>query len=464
MLVEDPNMPRTKQPDTLTRFGAFLHDRFSLDEDKEDEAGVIDTVSRGIEFRGINLWTLIFAIFIASIGLNVNSTAVIIGAMLISPLMGPIMGIGMGIGINDLAMIQRALKNLGIAVSISLLTSSVYFLASPLHIAQSELLARTSPSVWDAFIAFFGGLAGIVAGSRRDKVTNVVPGVAIATALMPPLCTAGYGIATLNVYYFAGAFYLFLINSVCISLATVLIVRFLGYHQKSYPTPEIERRVRHTIWFAVLVVLVPSTYLGYQIVRKTLFEQTAKRFVTKECNFQYRQVINYTARYNRRQPTLELTVVGEPLPPDSVNALRSKMPPYGLGDTQLVIRQGSFKDAEIDVDALKSTITDQVIKYSQASITRKDQTIDSLRRYIELTQMSRIPVADLRNELKTLMPDVQTFTASQSLVMNASSTRPDTVMLVYAKFSRRHTAGERYRIQKWLQSRTKSKRIKLIVE
>jgi hypothetical protein len=140
------------------------------------------------------------------------------------------------------------------------------------------------------------------------------------------------------------------------------------------------------------------------------------------------------------------------------------MPPYGLGDAQLVIKQGSFKDAEIDVDALKTTITDQVIKYSQASITRKDQTIDSLRRYIELTQTSRIPVADLRNELKTLMPDVQTFTAAQSLVMNASSATPDTVMLVYAKFSRRHTAGERYRIQKWLQSRTKSKRIKLIVE
>ena len=464
MLVQDPDPPHTQKTDALTRFGRFLRDRFSLDEDKDDEKAIIQSISRGIEFRGINLWTLIFAIFIASIGLNVNSTAVIIGAMLISPLMGPIMGVGLGVGTNDLAMIGRALKNLAIAVFISLLTSTVYFIVSPLHIAQSELLARTSPTVWDAFIAFFGGLAGIVAGSRREKVTNVVPGVAIATALMPPLCTAGYGLATGNLYYFAGAFYLFLINSICISLATYLIVRFLGYNQKAYATPEVARRVRTTIWAAVLVVLVPSTYLGYQIVRKTIFEQAAKRFVASECNFAYRQVVSFAAQFNRRQSKLELTMVGEPLPPDSINVLRAKMPFYGLNDARLVVKQGNFKDENIDVDALKTTITDQIIQYSQSSIARKDQTIDSLRRYIELTQTSRLPVADLRDELKTLMPDVQTFTAARSLVMNASSNRPDTVVLVYARFSRRHTPAERYRIQKWLQTRTKSKRIKLIVE
>ncbi|GAB3717989.1 TIGR00341 family protein [Spirosoma flavus] len=464
MLANNPKIPRTNRTDPLTRFSQMIRERFSLDEDKADEAGIIQSISRGIEFRGVNLWTLIFAIFIASIGLNVNSTAVIIGAMLISPLMGPIMGIGLGIGINDLTLIQRALKNLSIAVFISLLTSTLYFFISPLHQAQSELLARTSPTVWDAFIAFFGGLAGIVAGSRREKVTNVIPGVAIATALMPPLCTAGYGLSTGNLYYFAGAFYLFLINSVCISLATVLIVRFLNFHQKEYPSPEVERRVRTTIWVAVLIVVVPSSYLGYQIVRKTIFEQAAKRFVTAECNFQYRQVINYTARFNRKQSTLELSLVGEPLPNDSINLLRTKMPAYGLDNANLIVKQGNFKDTEIDVDALKTTLADQVIQYSQATIARKDHTIDSLRRYIDLTQTSRLSVADLRNELKTLMPDVQTFTAARSLVMNASSNKPDTVMLVYAKFSRRHTASEKRRIERWLQSRTKSRKIKLLVE
>ncbi|MBD2757624.1 DUF389 domain-containing protein [Spirosoma validum] len=464
MTVDDPNAPQTKKSDPLARISQIIRERFSLEEDKDDEAEVIQSVSRGIEFRGINLWTLIFAIFIASIGLNINSPAVITGAFLISPLMGPIMGIGMGVGINDLDMITRALKNLGIAVFISLLTSTVYFLLSPLHLAQSELVARTSPTVWDALVAFFGGLAGIVAGSRREKVTNVIPGVAIATALMPPLCTAGYGIATGNLYYFAGAFYLFLINGICISLATFLIVRFLDYHQKEYPTPEIERRVRQTIWMAVLIAIVPSTYLGYQIVRKTIFEESAKRFVTAECSFQYRQLINYEARFNRKQSTLELSLVGEPLPKDSINLLRTKMPAYGLGDAILVVKQGNFKDTEIDVDALKTTLADQVIQYSQATISRKDHTIDSLRQYIDLTQTSRLPVADLRNELKTLMPDVQTFTAARSLVMNASSNKPDTVTLVYAKFSRRHTEVEKRQIERWLQSRTKSKKIKLLVE
>ncbi|QMW01539.1 TIGR00341 family protein [Spirosoma foliorum] len=464
MTVDDQNEPRFNKSNPLTHFSSFLRERFSLEEDKEDETDVIQAISRGIEFRGINLWTLIFAIFIASIGLNINSPAVITGAFLISPLMGPIMGIGLGVGINDLTMIQRALKNLGLAVFISLLTSTLYFFVSPLHLAQSELLARTSPTVWDALVAFLGGLAGIVAGSRREKVSNVIPGVAIATALMPPLCTAGYGLATGNLYYFAGAFYLFLINAICISIATFLIVRFLGYHQKQYPTPEVEQRVRHTIWFAVIIVVVPSSYLGYQIVRKTIFEESAKRFVATECNFQYRQVIQYAARFNRQQSTLELSLVGEPLPKDSINLLRSKMPAYGLGNANLIVKQGSFKDTEIDVDALKNTVTDQVIKYSQSSIARKDHIIDSLRRYIDLTQTSRLPVADLRNELKTLMPDVQTFTAARSLVLNATSNKPDTVMLVYARFSRRHTVGEKQRIERWLQSRTKSKKIKLLVE
>lgn len=463
-MVEKYDTPPTKGPDFFTRIGHFLRDRFSLEEDNDEEAGIIQSISRGVDFRGSNLWTLIFAILIASIGLNVNSTAVIIGAMLISPLMGPIMGVGLGVGINDLSLIQRALKNLGIAVFISLLTSTLYFSLSPLHGAQSELLARTSPTIWDAFIAFFGGLAGIVAGSRREKGTNVIPGVAIATALMPPLCTAGYGLATGNGYYFAGAFYLFLINSICISLATFLIVRFLGYQQKQYPSLAVEQRIRSTIWLAVLIVLVPSTYLGYQIVRKTIFEQAAKRFVAGEGSSTYRQVISYAARFGRKQSTLELSFVGEPLPTDSLNLLRSRLPAYGLHDVELIVKQGNFKNEAVDVDAITSTVTDQIIKYSQSSISRKDRVIDSLRRHLERNRTSPVPVADLRNELKTLMPDLQAFTAAQTLVVQASSSRPDTVLLVYAKFSRRHTLAERRRMERWLQSRTQSRKIKLLVE
>lgn len=219
----------------------IIHDRFNLEEDKASEDEIIENVKKGIEFKGMNLWVLIFAIFIASIGLNVNSTAVIIGAMLISPLMGPIMGIGLGIGINDFELIKKSYKNLGVAVLISVITSTFYFLITPLSDAQSELLARTTPTIWDVFIALFGGLAGIVAATRKS-ISNVIPGVAIATALMPPLCTAGYGLATGTLSYFLGAMYLFFINSVFISLATYLIVRFTKFHKKEFLDPLREKK------------------------------------------------------------------------------------------------------------------------------------------------------------------------------------------------------------------------------
>ncbi|MGF1925296.1 MAG: TIGR00341 family protein, partial [Bacteroidia bacterium] len=193
----------------------FIRYRFSLHEDSAEENDIVESIRRNVEFRGANLWTLIFAVFIASIGLNVNSTAVIIGAMLVSPLMGPIMGIGLGVGTNDFELVKKGLRNLTIATVFSIATSTLYFYITPLHDASSELLARTSPSIWDVFIAGFGGLAGIVAATRREK-SNVIPGVAIATALMPPLCTAGYGIASGNLYFFLGAIYLYFINSVFI--------------------------------------------------------------------------------------------------------------------------------------------------------------------------------------------------------------------------------------------------------
>lgn len=197
----------------------FIRDIFNLSHDQESHFETIRAIEKGVVYKGINVWTLIFAIFIASVGLNVNSTAVIIGAMLISPLMGPIMGLGLSVGRYDFALLKKSLMNLLVAVVISVTTSTIYFLVSPLNIAQSELLSRTTPTIYDVLIALFGGLAGIVASATKEK-GNVIPGVAIATALMPPLCTAGFSIATGNILYFIGSFYLFFINAVMISFAT----------------------------------------------------------------------------------------------------------------------------------------------------------------------------------------------------------------------------------------------------
>ena len=201
---------------------------FNLRSEMEGFDEIHEDIEKGIVFKGTNLWILMFAIVVASVGLNVNSTAVIIGAMLISPLMGPINGIGYSLATYDFELFRKALKNFLFAVGVGLFTSTVYFVISPINQAHSELLARTSPTIYDVLIAFFGGLAGIVAMSSKMK-GNVIPGVAIATALMPPLCTAGYGLATLQFNFFFGAFYLFTINTVFIAFASLLVCQYLNF-------------------------------------------------------------------------------------------------------------------------------------------------------------------------------------------------------------------------------------------
>ena len=292
--------------------------RFNLHLDKADEDDVVISIKKNSDFVGANLWTLIFAIFIASIGLNVNSTALIIGAMLISPLMGPIMGIGLGIAINDFELVKKGSRNLLIATIISIATSSLYFWVTPLHDAQSELLARTTPSIWDVFIAFVVGLAGIVAGTRKEK-SNVIPGVAIATALMPPLCTAGFGLASGNLYYFLGAIYLFFINSVFICLSTFLIVRFLKFKRKYFEDKSYEKKVSRYILIIAIITALPSIYLAYGIVDKSIFESNAKRFVREQFQFKNTQVVNRTFVYKPDANEIDLLLIGYELPPATID-------------------------------------------------------------------------------------------------------------------------------------------------
>jgi uncharacterized hydrophobic protein (TIGR00271 family) len=267
----------------------------SLREDVNTEE-TIAGIKKDITFRGPSAWILIFSILIASIGLNINSIPVIIGAMLISPLMGPIVGIGLAVGTNDYELIVRSMRNLGIAISIALITSTLYFLATPLNIEQTELLTRTKPTILDVLIGFFGGFAGIIAGSRREK-SNVVPGVAIATALMPPLCTAGYGLATLKMNYFFGAFYLFFINSVFISIATFIVVRYM----LRFPIVEFidsAKLRRYKLYFGIFIILTiaPSTVIFYQVIQEARFKILSEQFVSEKCTFPGSELLSYKIR------------------------------------------------------------------------------------------------------------------------------------------------------------------------
>ena len=323
----------------------WLKKTIRIHEDTDYDA-TISSISSSIVFKGINVWILFFAIIVASIGLNVNSTAVIIGAMLISPLMGPIMGIGLSVGINDNEMLRTSLRNLLVMVVISLLASTAYFFLSPLGDAQSELLARTRPTIFDVLIAFFGGAAGIVATSRKSQPFTVISGVAIATALMPPLCTAGYGLATAQFKYFFGAFYLFFINSFFISLSTFIITKYLHFPQKKYLNPIKAKRVKRYITVFAILVIIPSMITAFNVVKESSFNATANHFVSdiqKMPYFEHAQLINVKKEYGFKEQTLTLSVVGKEITPNEIEQLQYMLQNnYGLEHAQLVIKQSDY--------------------------------------------------------------------------------------------------------------------------
>lgn len=321
-----------------------LRKYFNPIPDKEDEAQTIENITNGVRFRGAQLWTLVFAIFIASLGLNVNSTAVIIGAMLISPLMGPIIGMGLAVGIGDWSLLKTSGKNFLVATIISILTASVYFLVSPFNEVQSELLARTSPTLYDVLIAFFGGAAGFMATATRGK-GNVIPGVAIATALMPPLCTAGFGLATGRWIYFLGAIYLFYINTIFISLSTFLGTKLLHFHQQKHLTPERTRIVKRYIVILVVVTMIPAAIGTVSLVRQSIFRSNVSNFINAEWNIPGTQILSHDADTGTH--TLHLVAVGREIPEDSIAIRRQRMADYHLGDYQLQVIQGTQTDSLI---------------------------------------------------------------------------------------------------------------------
>ena len=435
----------------FTAIGRFISYRFSLRHDNAEEADTVESIVSNVEFKGANLWTLIFAIFIASIGLNVNSTAVIIGAMLVSPLMGPIMGIGLGIGINDFDLVKKGFRNLSIATIISIAASSLYFWITPLHDASSEILARTSPSIWDVFIAGFGGLAGIVAATRKEK-SNVIPGVAIATALMPPLCTAGYGLASGNLYFFLGAVYLYFINSVFICVATYLMVRFLKFPKKEFEDKAYEKKVSRYILILVLITTAPSIYLAYRIVDRSIFENNAQAFIQNEINFSNTQVISRNYKYSRKGNEIDLLLLGAQLDGTQIKSLQKKLADYKLSQTQLTIRQGLSAKNEIDLSQIKASILETV--YQQDNVHQKANIP-----YNDLTR----PIPELKDEIKSLYPQIAAYSISHLKIYQLDTNKIDTMTMVLARLNKPLSLVEKNRMQKWLKTRLKVDSLQVVV-
>lgn len=405
---------------SLRRFTRYVGDLFHL-RDEADEEGTISDIKRSIEFRGANLWALVFAVFIASVGLNMNSTAVIIGAMLISPLMGPIMGMGLALGTNDLELLKRSMRNLGVAVFISVLTSALYFLITPLDQAQSELLARTQPTIFDVLIAIFGGSIGIIASSRKEK-TNAIPGVAIATALMPPLCTAGYGLANAQWTFFFGAFYLFFINSVFICLTTFVFVRLLRFKPVSFLDPLREKRVRFYLGLFAVLTIIPSVYAAISVVKETVFRSRAEQFIAQSFHFKDTQIIKQEILFDHRQPTLKLVLMGEPLSAKEQSLLVSQLPNYQLSDTELIIQQPSKGSAELEKEFsemnqnLRVSIVEDLYKKNAELLEAKEKAlqaqqkqVESLEQQLLALQAKAYPGEQIMAELAIEFPTVKSL-------------------------------------------------------
>lgn len=422
-------------------------DNFRLKREQESFSVISENIEKGVVFRGTNLWILVFAIFIASLGLNVNSTAVIIGAMLISPLMGPIMGLGLGMAINDLPLLRKAFYNYVFAAGVGLITSAVYFSITPINDAHSEILARTAPNIYDVLIAWFGGLAGILATSSRQK-GNVIPGVAIATALMPPLCTAGYGLATFSMEFFFGALYLFVINTVFIALATLITARVLKFPFKHLPDKKDELKSRRIVWAIVLITLLPSIYFGYDVVRRNQFEKNARLFIQNEAVFANNYLLNMNLDAKKRQ--IALTFGGEKIVDDEIDELKAKMDNYGLTNSELRIQQG-FTWLKDDHEQ------DEHTKQLTLALAEKEAEIGKLKHHLDSLKAREVLSEQLYHEIKISYPQVKSF--SLQPVKSFSDTLNQTIWLSLIGVKSTIKESDRKKLESWLKVRVNNSEI-----
>lgn len=413
---------------------------------EENKDIVLDNVRNNVSFRGANLWILACAIVIASVGLNVNSTAVIIGAMLISPLMGPIVGAGFSLGIFDFNLLKKSLKNLIIATFVSLFVAAAYFYLSPFKEAQSELLARTSPNIYDVLIAFFGGIVGAIAITRVEK-GNPIPGVAIATALMPPLCTAGYGIAIGNFMFFLGAMYLYTINCVFICLSTFLIVKYLNYPAKKQVDANYEKKIRYIIYAIIVVLIVPSIYLAFRFINEKTFIQRAENFITSELVNKGSTVIYKKITYNSNPKNVEVCVLNRKFSADEIKNLNTKLDDYTQSKALLVFKQ--------DTTNIRAIVQNEILG-SQKVINEKDVKIAELE-----YQINEYKNPEFWKELQILFPEIK----AASLANHTFAVRKDSIatipIFIYESNKKLPEATET-KLQEWLKEEFNKKEIKVM--
>lgn len=426
-------------------------------------AGYIDTeaaekaIRGNIYFRGPNAWILAIATIIASIGLNVNSIPVVIGAMLISPLMGPIFGLGLGLGVNDMTLLKSSGKNLLVMVCISLAASFLYFLITPLSLSNpTELLARTNPTIYDVLIALFGGFAGILEQCRKEKGT-VFSGVAIATALMPPLCTAGFGLASGNLGYFLGAVYLFFINCLFIMLATYISVKYFRFRQTEYEDQATGRKTKRISSILIILFIVPSIWSAVTLIRQNNFEENAAAFI--EQSKTYSRSIIYDYRIDHTDGSvIELFFTGDPLDEKTKETIRKAAEEYGIKESQLIINDHTYNNDTNDIELVKG-IYDKM----DEEIAKRDEEIRRLKEELRASKGADIPYSQIVREMKSNYPSIEEVHITHGAGVTADSLQVNESMIVLVTSSARLSEEDSTRLIDWLKIRLDSDSAKLIL-
>lgn len=429
-----PPMLRTrfaKLRDHFRQFEQFWH-RIDL-RDGTDVDGTIQRVTSGALLTSENLWLLACSAMLASIGLDVGSAAVIIGAMLISPLMGPILGVGLAMGTTHRELLQRSIRELAVATLLSISVAAAYFLISPLATPTSEMIARTRPTLLDVAVALFGGVAGIVAGSRKYP-SLALPGVAIATALMPPLCTAGFGIATGNWSFFLGAFYLYILNAIFIALSTFLIVRMLHFPHHEEVTVEARRRERHMVGFVTALATLPSMYFLYDAGRGVRERRQITDFVRQEIVAPGRAVSQWDHQHERSDEVLKIFVVGHPIDSAGVDSLKRALPRYGMDDFRLDIVQSDISAG--DLDRFQGEVQRDILLAISATMAARDSGMQARRREESLR------LSTVARELTSAFPEIEGVTYAPRLHLLAPDTVPSPPAF-FVRFARDTRAASR---------------------
>ena len=435
----------------------FISELLDIRDDTDRES-TVEAIKKDISFKGHNAWILIFSIFVASIGLNVSSTAVVIGAMLISPLMGPIVGVGLSVAINDVDTLRKSFVNLGVMVGLSVLTAYTYFLISPVKEETPELIARTYPTILDVLVAIFGGLALIVAKTKRGTIASVIFGVAIATALMPPLCTVGYGLAIGKWSYAGGALYLFSINAVFIALSTFMVSKLLGFPLVRYANSKRRKRIAQIASVIAIIVMIPSVILFVNLLSKQVYESKAREFLSEVVRYKGAETVKSNQNYNKKK--LEVYFIGAPVPESIIETWREQLQDIEvLKESELIVHQGvsSSEDMASISSQVKSGILEDLYVKNQELIENKDAKIRLLENELLKYKASGFSFRDISKEIKVNYDKVESLSYANTISTNFSKvdTIPTFTVTWKNNISKTQQKTEISKIQKWLGLRLK---------